>query len=114
LAKGERQVGHRLESARGILFQASRHDAAEVAGHVLAEGQPRRRIGVQYLCDRVRGGRPRKRPFAGRDLEQDAPEGEHVGSAVASCPARLLGRHVGRRTDHHALGRLRGERRARG
>ena len=54
--------------------------------------------------DHLRGLRGDDRWRAGEQEEQRGAERVHVGAMVHVFTARLLGRHVGRRTDHVAFG----------
>ena len=97
-------------------LQAPFHEAGEVRRNAGSRLLERRRILLQHRGDGLHAGGALESPVAGEHLVEDRAEREDVAARVDRQPERLLGREVGRRPHHHALGGeevLRGERRGR-
>ena len=98
----KRQITGRLESLRGVLFQAVPRDPFEARRNTARRlGQFRR----FFLKDRAHGvgrGFAVKRAFAGNHFVENGAEGKNVRPVIDRLTAHLLGRHVPGRSHHHA------------
>ena len=88
--------------SRGFFSRQTRQQPEDLGLEVTRQARP-----VRLLRDDRRedvGDRlPAERAPAGQALVQNAAEGPQVGALVDRLAARLLGAHVGRRTEHEAL-----------
>src|SRR5688572_6812630 len=104
-----RELAPALEAVIGLLGEPLLHDRVERGRHREVEARRCRRVFGKYLGDHGRRALARERLLAGQELVEHDAGGKEVRPAVHGLAEKLLGRHVGRRSDRRTrLRELRG------
>ena len=98
----KRYVAGGMEARLGVLLQAMLHDALQRWRNIAIGFGQVRRVFLQNRAHRIGGRVTVKCAFARQHLVENCPKAEYVGARIQNQAPHLLGRHVSRRSQHHA------------